>query len=156
MYKYFSLFLIAILSFYPSIAFPQSKIRVVVFPFEIHSMKDFSYMETEISDVIKRHLKQDGAIILDPDFDTDISFWGKMESIDEIRSFGVMSGADYIVYGSLTRIGQKFSIDVNMIESFGEGLPKVFFKEGESIENLLGLLKQKLEIYTLPKAFPKI
>ncbi len=142
MYKYFSLFLIAILSFYPSIAFPQSKIRVVVFPFEIHSMKDFSYMETEISDVIKRHLKQDGAIILDPDFDTDISFWGKMESIDEIRSFGVMNGADYIVYGSLTRIGQKFSIDVNMMESFGEGLPKVFFKEGESIENLLGVVNQ--------------
>ena len=142
MNQYFSLFLLAILCFYPSIAFPQSKIRVVVFPFEIHSMKDLSYMKTEISGVIKRHLKQDGAIILDPDFDTDISFWGKMESIDEIRSFGVKSGADYIVYGSLTRIGKKFSIDVNMIESFGEGSPKVFFKEGQSIENLLGVVNQ--------------
>lgn len=142
MRKYVSLFFIAILSFYASIAYPQNKIKVAVLPFEIHSMKDLSYMETEISDVIKRHLQQDGATILDLNVDTDVSIWGKMGSIDEIRGFGVKSGANYVVYGSLTWIGQTFSIDVNMIDSFGEGLPKVFFKQGQSIENLLGIVNQ--------------
>jgi len=99
-------------------------------------------MKTEISEVIKRHLKEDGAVVLEPESALDFTRGKKAESIDGIRNFGIQNGADYVVCGSLIWIGQKFSLDAQVVESFGEGLPNVFIKEGQGIENLLGTVKQ--------------
>ena len=99
-------------------------------------------MKAEISEVIKKHLKQDGAIVSEPVFSLDSKWEEISESIDGIRNFGVQNGVDYVIWGSLTWIGQKFSLDVKLLESFGEGLPNVFFKEGQGIENLLGIVRQ--------------
>ncbi len=142
MIRNFILFIFTILTFFPNTAHPQGKIRVVILPFKIHATSDLSYIETEIPDIIKRYLKQDGAIILDPGFDKDFDFWEKIESMDEIRNFGVKNGADYVVYGSLTWVGQKFSIDAKVMESFAEKPANVFFKEGQGIENLFGVVNQ--------------
>jgi len=115
---------------------------VVVLPFEIHAVKDLSYMQTEISDMIKRDLKQDGAIILEQEIISDLSWEKVAETVEGIRNFGVKSDADYVIWGSLTCIGQQFSLDAKMIKSFGEGSVGVFVKEGRGIENVLGIVKQ--------------
>jgi outer membrane protein insertion porin family len=142
MLKRLSLFMIAILCFFPNTARSLESPRVVVLPFEIHAIKDFAYMQAEISEVIKKHLKQDGAIVSEPVFSLDSKWEEIAESIDGIRNFGVQNGVDYVTWGSLTWIGQKFSLDVKLLESFGEGLPHVLIKEGQGIENLLGTVKQ--------------
>jgi len=64
------------------------------------------------------------------------------ETIEGIRNVGVKSGADYVVWGSLTWIGQKFILVAKMIESFGEGSVGVFVKEGQGITNVSGTVKQ--------------
>ncbi len=133
MLKRLVLLIIAITCFLPNTVYSLESVRVLILPFEIYSVKELSYLEAEIPAVIKKNLERDGAIVLDP----DDSLWKeKAESISGIRNLGVKCGADYVVYGSLTWIGQKFSLDAKMIESFGEGLPNVFFVEGEGIENL--------------------
>ena len=142
MLKYLGLIVVAILYFLPNTARSLETVRVVVLPFEIHAVKDLSYMQAEISDMIKRDLKQDGAIILEPEIISDLAWEKVAETVEGIRNFGVKSGADYIIWGSLTCIGQKFSIDAKMIQSFGEGSVGVFVKEGRGIENVLGIVKQ--------------
>jgi outer membrane protein insertion porin family len=115
---------------------------VVVLPFKVNTVKDLSYMKAEISEVIKRHLKEEGAVVLEPESALDFTWEKKAESIDGIRNFGVQNGVDYVVCGSLTWIGEKFRLDAQVVESFGEGLPNVIIKEGQDIENLLGTVKQ--------------
>ncbi|MBW2643102.1 MAG: outer membrane protein assembly factor BamA, partial [Deltaproteobacteria bacterium] len=136
------LIIIAILCFFPNTARSLETVRVVVLPFKIHAVKDLSYMQTEISDMIKRDLKQDGAIILEPEIISDLAWEKVAETVEGIRNFGVKSDADYVIWGSLTCIGQQFSLDAKMIKSSGEGSVGVFVKEGRGIENVLGIVKQ--------------
>ncbi|MFC1826251.1 POTRA domain-containing protein, partial [Thermodesulfobacteriota bacterium] len=126
----------------PNIVCALETVRVVVLPFEVHSVKDLSYMKTEIPGIIKKHLQQAGAVVADLELPPEFS-WEKMASgIDGIRNLGVQSGADYVVWGSLTWIGQQFSMDAKLMKAFGEEPPSVVFAEGKSIEHLLGTVKK--------------
>jgi len=136
------LIIIAILCFLPNTAHSLETVRVAVLPFEVHAVKDFSYMQTEISDMIKKDLEQEGVVILEPGIITDFAEDKDTVTIEGIRNFGVKSGADYVIWGSLTWIGQKFILVAKMIESFEEESVGIFVKEGRSIENLLGIVKQ--------------
>jgi outer membrane protein insertion porin family len=136
--------IIAIICYLPDNGYSQESVRVVVFPFEIHSQEDISYLKDEISGVIGKHLKEDGAIVLDPESILVLpDSTGKVRavSINEIRALGIKNGADYVIWGSLTWIGKKYSLDAKMLKCFGEKPPDVFFAEGESIENLPGSIK---------------
>jgi len=142
MLRQLCLIIIAILCFLPNTAHSLETVRVAVLPFEVHAVKDFSYMQSEILDRIKKDLKQEGVIILEPGIIPDFAEEKGTVTIEGIRNFGVKSGADYVIWGSLTWIGQKFILVAKMIESFEEGSVGIFVKEGRSIENLLGIVKQ--------------
>ncbi|MGB2930120.1 MAG: outer membrane protein assembly factor BamA [Desulfobacterales bacterium] len=142
MLRHLWLIIIAMLCFLPNTAHSLEAVRVLVLPFEMRSVKDFSYMQTEISDRIKKDLKQEGIVILEPEIIPDFAGEKHTETIEGIRNVGVKSGADYVVWGSLTWIGQKFILVAKMIESFGEGSVGVFVKEGQDIGNVPGTVKQ--------------
>ena len=142
MFRKLSLFIIALLCFCPKTARPMDSVRVMVLPFEIHAIGDLSYLKEEILAVITNHLKQEGAAILAPGTIPDFTSGETTESFDQIRNLGIKNGADYVVWGSFTLIGQQFSLDAKVIESFGESPPRVFIKEGQGIENLPGTVKQ--------------
>jgi len=142
MLRYLNLLIIVTMVLLPNTVNSQETARVIVLPFKVHAQEDFSYMEAEIPQLIRKHLKMEGATVIDPDTVPEFSWEETAESIDDIRNIGIQSGADYVVWGSLTWIGKKYSLDAKMIEPFGEEPPKVFFVEGEGIENLLGTVKQ--------------
>ncbi|MCK4469292.1 MAG: outer membrane protein assembly factor BamA, partial [Desulfobacterales bacterium] len=145
MYRLVSLLIIATTFLLPNVAYSQRSVSIVILPFEIYSQEDLSYLKTEIPDVIKKHLKQDGADVIALE-----SIFGLPEYLGEetaaglnaIRNLGVKNGADYVVWGSFTWIGEKFSLDAKMVESFGQSPPKIFYVEGKGIENLFGSVKE--------------
>jgi len=144
MSKHLSILIIAIICYLPINVYSQESVRIVVLPFEIYSQEDISYLEDEISGVIGKHLKEDGAIVLDLEsMPVSPGPAGKVRSvsINEIRTLGIKNGADYVIWGSLTWIGKKYSLDAKILESFGEKPSDIFFAEGESIENLPGSIK---------------
>ena len=136
------LLVIAVFWMVPQTASALKTVRVAVLPFEIHSMKDLAYMEAEISGIIKKQLQQAGSVVVDLELAPESLQAAMARGIDGIRNLGVQHGVDYVVWGSLTWIGQQFSMDAKMIETFGEAPPHVFFVEGKSIENLLGNVKE--------------
>ena len=142
MYRHLSLVIIALLLIPLNIAHAIESVKVVVLPFEIHARKDLSSLQNEILNVIKTHIKEEGAFILTPEAAPSVTLWKTSQSYDDIRNFGIKNGADYVVWGSLTLIGQKFSLDVKMIKSLGEDPPQIFIKEGQGLENLSGVVKQ--------------
>ena len=142
MYRHLSLVIIALLLIPLNIAHSMDSVKVVVLPFEIHARKDLSSLQKEILNVIKTYIKEEGALILTPEAVPAATLRKTSQGYDAIRNFGIKNGADYVVWGSLTLIGQKFSLDVKMVKSSGEDPPQIFIKEGQGLENLSGVVKQ--------------
>ncbi|MDP2862099.1 MAG: outer membrane protein assembly factor BamA [Desulfobacterales bacterium] len=142
MNKYLCLIVIATAVLFSGNIYATETVNVLVLPFEINAQDELSYLKNQIPQVIKSHLKQDGAGILEPDPGMVLSRAEKSGVMDEIRKIGVKSGASHVIWGSITIIGQHFSLDTKMIEPSGDELPSVFFYEGEGIENLSGNLKK--------------
>ena len=141
-FRHLSLVIIALLLILPNIAHSIESVKVIVLPFEIHARKDLSSLQNEILNVIKTYIKEEGAFILTPEAVPAVTLFKTSQSYDDMRNFGVKNSADYIVWGSLTLIGQKFSLDVKMIQSLGKDPPQIFIKEGQGLENLSGVVKQ--------------
>ena len=117
-------------------------IQVMVLPFDVHSLEDLTYLKTEIPKLIGNQLKSEGAVILNPPITADLAWRDKLKGIADIRRTGVQFGADYMIWGSMTRIGKRFSLDAKMLESYGEGDPLVFFLEGEGMANLVKKVRE--------------
>ena len=142
MFKHLSLVIIALLLTPLNTAHSRDSVKVIVLPFEIHARKDLSSLQNEILNVIKTYIKEEGAFILTPEAAPAVTLLTTSQSYDDIRKFGIKNGSDYVVWGSLTLIGQKFSLDVKMIKSLGKDPPQIFIKEGQGLENLSGVVKQ--------------
>jgi len=141
-FRHLGLVIIALLLILPNIAHSIESVKVIVLPFEIHARKDLSSLQNEILNVIKTYIKEEGAFILTPEAVPEVPLFKASQSYDDMRNLGIKNGADHIIWGSLTLIGQKFSLDVKMIPSVGEDPPQIFIKEGEGLENLSGVVKQ--------------
>ena len=127
----------------------QQPISVVIMPFETHAQDDLSYLQMQIPQAIKTQLEQEGADVLI--YETlSISSWKKLaESRAEIRNIGAQTGADYVVWGSLTLFGQNFSLDVKLLASEDGEEPDTYTVEGEGIENLSGSVNKLVQELSL-------
>ncbi|GAB6097883.1 outer membrane protein assembly factor BamA [Desulfatiferula olefinivorans] len=113
----------------------ESAARIMTLPFEIHSPTDLSYLKTQVPWIIAGQLEKDGGVIVDADKEA-IDPTRPM-SADEARRLGQRAGADYVIWGSLTRPGRRISLDVKLLAVSSETGPEYLYAEGEDIENLL-------------------
>ena len=116
--------------------YPQEAIRVAVLPFEIYAQEELGNLKAEIPAVIKKHLQQQGAAIVDADLIAGENLGDSTGSAEGIRTLGLQTGSDYVVWGSVTFIEHNFSIDAQIMDTFGEEPSTVYFVEGERSENL--------------------
>jgi outer membrane protein insertion porin family len=139
------LILLVFICLLAEIAYAQQPISVVIMPFEIHAQDDLSYLQKQIPQAIKPQLEQEGANVLILDT-MSISSWKKLaENTVEIRNLGAQTGADYVVWGSLTLLGQNFSLDAKLLATEEGEEPYVFSVEGVGIENLPGSLNKLVQ-----------
>jgi outer membrane protein insertion porin family len=132
----FCLIGLAVICFFPTPLNARTKVSVTILPFEIYAREDLSYMDQEISNVIKKFLEQEGALILSPPADSEPAGEPMAPTLDRVRQLGLAVGADYIIWGSMTWIGQQFSLDAKLLALFGDQIPYAFSIEGQGIENL--------------------
>ncbi len=142
LFKYIGLTTVLLACFLTQTALAQSPVRVAVLPFDVYSQESLLYMRSEIPGIIIKQLSEDGARVVD--FNTTAELLPKEDTatLADIRRIGLQTGVDYIVWGSLTWIGTKFSLDAKMTVAFGESPVESFFIEGEGIENLFGAVKE--------------
>ncbi len=114
----------------------QQPVNVVILPFEIFAQKDLSYLQSDIPAAIKTSLEQAGARVLLLDAASEPEWKKRTANLEETKTLSLQTGADYIVWGSLTWIGQQFSLDVKLFESAAGKAPTPFTAEGRGIENL--------------------
>jgi outer membrane protein insertion porin family len=134
-------FLLALVFSFPSLAYSFEKTKVLIFPFEVFSDQDRSQLKDEIPSFVGKQLAEAGAEIAQlPD---GVSYPEPIIKIEHVRKLGLESGADQVIWGSLTWIGNKFSLDVKMQETFSEKAPEIFYQKGEGPADL-SLRLQKL------------
>jgi outer membrane protein insertion porin family len=127
---------LAVMCFFPTALYARKKVSVTILPFEIYAREDLSYLELEILNVIKKFLEQEGAVVLVPPVDADQTGKQKTANLNHVRQLGLAVGADYIIWGSMTWVGQRFSLDAKLLELFGDQTPGIFSIEDQGIENL--------------------
>ena len=131
------------------VAYGQQSIRVVILPFEVYAQEDLSYLKQQIPEVIKTQLEQEGARILILDQETLASRGFRTDSPAAIRQIGVETGGSYVIWGSLTWLGQNFSLDAKMLPAKKVEDPHVFSAEGEGVENLPATVKALVQQMSL-------
>ncbi len=131
------------------VAYGQQSIRVVILPFEVYAQEDLSYLKQQIPEVIKTQLEQEGARILMLDQETLASRGFRTDSPAAIRQIGVETGGSYVIWGSLTWLGQNFSLDAKMLPAKKVEDPHVFSAEGEGVENLPATVKALVQQMSL-------
>ena len=143
MSKYIILTIIALSYVFPITANSLESVNVAVLPFKIESETDLSYLSLQIPKLIRAHLEEDGARIIDPSSVPDFIDYTMEDDpvyIDKIKRFGITKGADYVIWGSLKRVDEEFTLNARMIESFTNKPAKLFFSGGDSIEELSGII----------------
>ena len=140
MLKRLCLIIIGIFCSFPVMGFGAERVQVMVLPFEIHAQQNLAYLKDQVPQLIQRHLERDGATIVKPDIASATPF-GKEPTIESIRLIGSQKSADVVIWGSLTWLGQNFSLDARMVDVSTDKPPASFFSEGEGVENLPAAVK---------------
>jgi len=120
----------------------QPAVGVIIMPFSIHAEKELEYLKDEIPEAIKQQLAADGANarVLDPE---TAAAWRQASETDaELARLAIQTGADFVVKGSLTWIGQNYSLDARLLPSDGSRPARVFTAVGSGVENLPGTVKK--------------
>ena len=133
-----SLLTIAAICICVTCAHAMEGVKIVVIPFDIQAPKELSYLGSEIPEVVRKHLEQQGVESLAADAVPDVLLKKDLGNVDNMREIGVKTGADYVIGGSLTWVGQAFSLSAIVTDSSGQSPPDTFAETGEGIENLTG------------------
>lgn len=136
---------LVVLWIFPVCALAEEGYRVCLLPFEIHSKQDISYLQVEMWDKLIGYLTKEQRIecvernLVEKTIArraiTSYEFTQEMA-----KGIGLETDADYVIYGSLTKIGNYLSLDVRVAEVLGGILPVPVYVEGTGLENLDNIL----------------
>lgn len=112
------------------------KPHVAVLPFKILAEKDPAGLGEEVVEIISDLLTNQGASIVNSPALMDSIPDEGFESTGEVKKFGKQAQADYVIQGSISMIGEGYSIDTKLITVKGDESPENIYYAGSRIENL--------------------
>ncbi|MBN2225185.1 MAG: outer membrane protein assembly factor BamA [Deltaproteobacteria bacterium] len=118
----------------------ERKVKVTVLPFSIYSAEDLSSYERDIQEVLLSALAYHERVEpLDLDKLSKV-IAGKLPSeMDEnyAREVGRKMGADYVVLGSMTKVGETISLDARLVDPRSKKEPGRFYVETYGVATVL-------------------
>ena len=138
------LFLALVLSL-PSPSIPQTRdpkkvYKVAILPFMIHSQENLDYLREGIYDILTSRITVEGRIIvMERSIVERALYEEKPVRLDETAAskIGMKIGADYIVLGSITKVGDYISLDARMISLTEEKPPLSAFTQHKGIDEVM-------------------
>ncbi|MEI6127569.1 MAG: lipopolysaccharide transport periplasmic protein LptA [Pseudomonadota bacterium] len=149
--------LLAGLLFIPGMvkAADETAVRVAALPFEFFSGEKKSALGTEVALKLLRQLSRN-PLILTPDIKDIQSVVSKDEPAtpheERLREIAKLLDVNFILFGSLTKVRDELSVDVQVFYNFpGDAYFKTF-AQGREIEKIVEELARKLELEIMDKA----
>jgi TolB-like protein len=141
----FILLLLSAISIIPSISVSQTRdpnkvYHVAILPFLINSQENLDYLREGIYDILSSRISVEGKIVvIDRSLVERVLYEEKPMRLDETvaTNIGMKVGADYVVLGSLTKIGNYFSLDARLLSITEEKPPLGIYTQDKGIDDVM-------------------
>jgi len=119
---------------------PNKVYKVAILPFLIHSQENLDYVREGIYDILSSRITVEGRIAIIDRTDVERALYEERPTrLDEAAAtkIGMRVGADYIVLGSLTKIGDYISLDARLISITEEKPPLGVYTQHKGIDDVM-------------------
>jgi TolB-like protein len=124
-----------VLSF--NFSYAQTPKRLALLPFKINSEKDLSFLTNGIFDMFSTRLAKEGQVevISRTKVETAMQSVAGPGAINEAsaRAIGTRLNADFVLFGSLTVLGNNVSIDAKMVDTSGGKPTMTFYDQSQDL-----------------------
>ncbi|MFO8049567.1 MAG: POTRA domain-containing protein, partial [Desulfosudaceae bacterium] len=116
----------------------EEQVRVLLFTPVVYSPdSERDSLADDLSGLLSRKLQDRGVTVMSPE---EASLPGL--SPERKQSLAREKGADHVLWGSLTVLGQGFSLDMNLLKTTTAAAGRHFFASGDSLDSLSGKVDQ--------------
>ena len=119
---------------------PSKVYKVAILPFLIHSQENLDYLREGIYDILSSRITVEGKIVVVERSIVERALYEeKPMRLDETvaTKIGMRIGADYIVLGSITKVGDYISLDARLISITEEKPPLSAFTQHKGIDDVM-------------------
>jgi len=121
-----------------SFSFSATPSKVLILPFEVNAPQDLQYLKKAIPEMLTSRLfSPDKIQVIEPEVvEEEIKNYQKLDrSVAE--ELGKKLSADYVIWGSITVLGEVVSIDAQIMDLKGEKKPAQFFQEVKGLSEVI-------------------
>jgi TolB-like protein len=114
--------------------------KVAILPFLIHSQENLDYLRQGIYDILSSRISSEGEIVvIDRSVVEQALYEERPMRLDEAvaKRIGQRTGADYVVLGSITKIGEYISLDARLVSVTDEKPPLGVYTQHKGIEDVM-------------------
>ena len=118
----------------------QKVYKIAILPFLIHSQENLDYLRDGIYNILASRLSVEGRmIVIDQSLVERALYEERPMRLDEAvaAKIGMRAGADYIVLGSLTKVGDYISLDARVISVTEDKPPLGVFTQTKGIDDAM-------------------
>ena len=119
---------------------PNKVYKVAILPFMIYSQENLEYLREGIYDILTSRITVEGRIVvMERSIVERALYEEKPTRLDEAAAakIGMKIGADYIVLGSITKVGDYISLDARLVSITEEKPPLTAFTQHKGIDDVM-------------------
>lgn len=121
----------------PAAAGPEPTLAII--PLAIHADQDLTYLADGASDMLASRIAAEAEVrMLDSDT-VKAAALGLEPPLNrrEALAVGEATGADQVLYGTITRLGQSFSLDIKVLDMAATKAPASFYGQASSLDGIV-------------------
>ena len=112
--------------------------KVLILPFDIYAQQDLSYLKQSLPQMIASRIFSPGKVEpIDPEKVLDEVKKYQRINRDAAIELGKNFQADYVIFGSITQLGDMVSIDAQVVDLSQEKKPAQFFQEIKGLSEII-------------------
>ncbi|MBP1696387.1 MAG: integrin-like repeat protein [Deltaproteobacteria bacterium] len=119
---------------------PDKVYKVAILPFTIHSQENLDYLREGINDILTSRITvEERVVVMERSIVERALYEEKPMRLDETAAakIGMRIGADYIVLGSITKVGDYISLDARLISITEEKPPVTVYTQQKGIDDVM-------------------
>jgi TolB-like protein len=119
---------------------PNKIYKIAILPFMIHSQENLDYLREGINDILTSRITVEGRIVvMERSVVEQALYEEKPTRLDEAAAtkIGMKIGADYVVLGSITKVGEYISLDARLVSITEEKPPLTAFTQHKGIDDVM-------------------
>lgn len=117
----------------------KNLIRVAILPVIIHSPENLDFMKAGLLDMLSSRVELEGriSVIEKSQVKKALSQVSGEIDVENARKLGQILNADYVVFGSLTKLGDSASLDLKLLKIREEKSPSPVFVQARKMEEIV-------------------